>query len=135
MAPRTLQQIARIAFTNCEYRRRTRLSTFHRISADYSHGYFTVNHLHYVSADTHIRDGVARLVCPNVEEAGTPGLDSLFDKPMLPARQHSVSHRPSGATTRRRSSCRIFAVVKDHARMQRGRGRNRFTADKVEKAI
>jgi hypothetical protein len=60
-----------------------RLSGVHRISADFSHGYFTVNDLYYVSADAHIGDGITMPVGADVERTGTARLDSLLDQSLL----------------------------------------------------
>jgi len=51
----------------------------HRLSADFSHRYFTVNDLDYVATDAHIADRVARFVAADVEVAGSSRLDSLLD--------------------------------------------------------
>lgn len=78
-----LQAIIASAVAVRETPRCTRLSGVHRISADYSHGYSTVNDLHDVSADAHIGDGIILLVGADVERTGTARLDSLLDQALL----------------------------------------------------
>src|SRR5215472_9162613 len=103
-------------------------SRVHRLSADFSHRYFTVNNLHNVTADAHIGDDAGLLVGANVEITGSSRLDSLLDQTLCSGRKHRIVHGPRGTATGRRSGSRIFAVVEDHPRMKCGVLRNRLAA-------
>ena len=103
-------------------------SRLHRLSADFSHRYFTVNNLYNVAADAHIGDDAGLLVGANVEITGPSRLDYLLDQTLCSGRKHRILHGPRGTATGRRSRSRIFAVVEDHPRMKRGILRNRLAA-------
>src|SRR5271165_963485 len=109
--------------------------SLHRISAANSHGYFSVNNLHYVAADTHIGDRIAALFGEDVEQTRAPGFDSLFNQPLIFWLQHAMAHRPRGAASCGRARGRVFTVVEDHASVQSGPRVHGFWADEIEEAI
>src|SRR5215469_7491733 len=86
-------------------------SGLHRLSADFSHRYFTVNNLHNVAADPHIGDDAGSLVGANVEITRPSRLDSLLDQTLCSGCEHRILHGPRGTATGRRSRSRIFAVI------------------------
>src|SRR5215469_3891290 len=105
-------------------------SGVHRLSADFSHGYFPVNNLYHVAADTHVRDDIALFVGANVEIAWPSRLDSLLDQALCSGRKHTISHGPCGTATGRRPGSGVLAVIEDHTCMKCGIPRDRLAANK-----
>src|SRR5215472_7003760 len=85
------------------------------------------------ASDANVNYPVIVLRRTHENPARTLHLDPLFNEHSLIGSRNAVRNHPRSGATRRRSSCWIFAVIEQHARMQAGCGVYGLASYKVEK--
>src|ERR1700682_3545823 len=92
---------------------------------------FTPRHFHRMAPNADVYNLVTLAVGADKNLAAALHLHALLHQHLLTRRNHSVQHRPCDAWSCSRTGCRVFSVVKDHARLPAGLRVQRLARDAI----